>query len=448
MTRERFYAERDRRTVEYGLADPFEEPVAIVVAPSVAESDAGQVAVLGLANMAARIHRRLRLVVPDAALLVPSMVGATSLVEEVTTLVHEIDPYNELHASDSLTGFDLPEIALGVGPVDGVRLCVSADRYAVSIDRDVAPMGQDPSTIIGAAGAACVGAAALTRMSIGRTVNPRRVSFWAMTEGQVEPGPGERVSALDLGDVAVIGAGAVASGLAYWTRYVGIVGDWVFVDGDVVKLHNTNRGLGLLAADAGWAGGEPGGDIAMKAVVTADLLRVRNYPGWYDDWLVEERGHPDLLLPLANGPGLRSATGQRGEPLLLHATTSRMWTGELHRHLAEDDGCISCRFPDAPMPNFECSTSPLPDTAGPSDAALPFLSGSGGLLLLVGLIHLANGRLPDFDRNQWQMHLDLGDRRTLSSRRWSCSETCGVRRNLPRELRRRLPRGTRWAHLD
>jgi hypothetical protein len=125
-----------------------------------------------------------------------------------------------------------------------------------------------------------------------------------------------------------------------------------------------------------------------------------------------------------------------------------MWTADLHRHLAEDDGCIACRLPESTTPRLSCSTSPLPDTAAGNDAALPFLSGSAGLLLLVGLVHLISGRLPGLRPNHWQLHLDLGDRRTVSARNWSCAETCSVRRNLPRQIRRRLPRGARWSHLD
>lgn len=447
MSRDRFYAERDRRTVEYGLMDPFEAPAAIIVAPAAAESIPGQVAALALINMAARLHRRLRIVIPDVGLAVPSLVPGGSLHEVIAGLVQEIDPFNDLAITATLGRVELPPASIGVGHVGRSVLAVTADRFAARLARDVTPFDVAPSTVIGAAGAACLGAAALTRLSLGEDVAATCVSLWDFAEGSSR-GPSDAVGPLDLGFVAVLGAGAVASALAYWVRHLGVTGDWVFVDGDNVELHNTNRSLGLFARHAGWVDGEPIREPAPKADMAAELLGVRSYPGWYDDWVPSEHSPPDVVLPLANGPGLRSAVGQRGEPLLLHATTSTSWTAELHRHLAEDDGCIACRLPESATASLACSTSPLPDAPGGSDAALPFLSGAAGLLLLTGLVHLMNGRLPAFDANHWQLHLDLGPRHLITSRTWPCWQTCTVRRNLPRQLRRRLPRGARWSHLD
>lgn len=447
MTRADFYRSRDERTVEYGLCDPFETPVAIVVSEQAAESIAGQIAALGAVNMAARIHRGLRLVVPEVPLAVPGIAGESSLHQEAASLVHEIDPYNDLVVARYLKSRELPETTLGIGPVPNVPVSVTADRFVASLGPDLSPFGTAPSTVIGGAAAACLAAAALTQMSFGRLPAPRSISLWDLAEGNEAVGPADRPGPLDLGSVAVIGAGAVASALAYWIRYVGISGDWEFVDGDVVELHNTSRGLGLLARHAGWVDCELGHHQEMKAPVTAKLLGARSFPGWYDDWLAGNPGQPDLVLPLANGPGLRRAIAQRGEPLLIHATTSRMWTAELHRHLAEDDDCIACRLPESQAASFSCSSSPLPDTLAGHDAALPFLSGGAGVLLLAGLTHLQHGRLPGKSANHWQLHLDLG-RRTLSSRSWRCESSCTIRRHLPRELRRQLPRGVRWSYLD
>src|SRR5205807_338072 len=160
---------------------------------------------------------------------------------------------------------------------------------------EVDPFGTAGSTVVGASAASCLGAAALTQMSLGRTVGPRMISLWELAQGDVSRGPGESVVPLDLGSVAVVGAGAVASALAYWTSYIGVVGDWVFVDGDIVALHNTNRSVGLFARHAGWVDGEPGGDVSTKAIVTGELVGARHYPGWYEDWLVDEPSHADLV---------------------------------------------------------------------------------------------------------------------------------------------------------
>jgi hypothetical protein len=447
VSRERFYAERDRRTVEYGLVDPFEDPVGIVVSKQAAESVAGQVAALGLINMAARLHRALRVVVPDVPLMVSSMVGASSLLDEAGRLVLEIDPFNDLVVTAATQGA-MPTASVGVGRVAGVARCLSADRYAAFLGSDVPDFSAAPSTVLGAGASACLGAAALAGLSLGRDIPPARLSMWELTEARGEPGPDD-LAPLELGTVAVVGGGAVACALAYWTQYVAVVDAdaWLFVDGDLIELHNTNRGLGFFSRHAGWPEGEPGGEPAKKAPVVAGLLRADYFEGWYDAWVAARGPRPDLVVPLANGPGLRAAIAERGEPILVHATTSPMWTAELHRHVAEPDGCIVCRLPERSGAPLVCSTSPLPDSSG-NDAALPFLSAGAGLLLLAGLVHLGNGRLATFDANHWQAHLDLVGRRVLSSRHWGCTTNCTLRRNLTQDLRRRLPRSGRWAHLD
>lgn len=446
MNREEFYQLRDQRTFEYGIREPFENPVGIVVSEAAAETVGGQVCTLGLVNMAARLHRRLRLVVPAVPLLVPSWIGGDSLESEVSATVTSIDPFNDCVVRPDLAELEIPAAAIGVGAVSDVPLCIGAEGFAGWIIAGPALFASAPSTIIGGAVGACLGAAALCQIALDRHPGERRVSMWAMDDS-TQPGASESLAPIDVGSVAVIGAGAVASALAYWLRYVGSRGNWQFVDHDQAELHNTNRGLGLRAADAGWTGRDLSGERAFKAATTAALVGAASYTGWYDDWVRKEAAYPDLVLPLANGPGLRNAIGQRGEAVLLHATTSRIWTAELHRHLASRDGCIACRLPETLTPQLSCSTSPLPDAQASNDAALPFLSGSAGLMLLTGLVHLADGRLADFGPNQWVWHLDLPDR-VIRGRTWSCESGCGVMRNMPRDLRRRLPRGQRWTYLD
>ncbi len=450
MSKERFYQERDRRAAEYGLPGaPFGRPAGIVVSQQAAQSRGGQIAVMALTNMAARLHRTLRLVVPDVPLLVPSMVAGNSLTDEVRLLVQAIDPYNDFELEVSADMIDIPDISIGVGDVKGVPLSIGADGYLAHLSAEGMAFSSVPSTSLGAGMAACLGSAALTRLALGELPAPVRFSLWDLAEGEAaSPGPIDGPWPLDVGSVAVIGAGAVGSALAYWLHAVGgVAEDWEFVDGDLVELHNTGRALGLLPAHAGWVDGEAGHPKSEKAPVAARLLGARSFTGWYDQWVIGG-GHPDLVLPLANGPGLRSAIGQRGEPILIHATTSRSWTAELHRHLASRDGCIACRFPENAMPQLSCSTSPLPGQVESNDASLAFLSGTAGLLLLTGLIHLANGRMPKFGPNHWQVHLDLASRTLVSRHRWQCGARCDLARNLQLDLRRALPRGQRWAHLD
>jgi hypothetical protein len=216
----------------------------------------------------------------------------------------------------------------------------------------------------------------------------------------------------------------------------------VIVDGDLVELHNTNRSLGLLAADAGWPNSEP----VNKAVAAARLLGAEPFPGWYHQWLTaHDDTRPDLVLPLANDRGVRHAISQGGANLVLHATTSSNWTAELHRHIAGRDDCINCRIPDQRQPRFACSTGPTqPGTTTSSDAALPFLSGAAGLLLATARIRLQVGTLQHGPQNHWRLFLELGHQ-TWQKSRHRCLGSCT--QVLDTSIRRAVNRGTRWETI-
>jgi hypothetical protein len=446
--RESFYRERDLRTANYGLPAPLLEiPVGIALGSEALLNPAGQAAGLALINMVARLHRSIRVVTPDGQLLVRSLAGGSSFAEAAYLLVKAIDPFNDIQI-EKPGKLTLPQPTLGIGSDTGARWVVSANRYTASIGNEPLPFGADPSTLLGACLAASFGAATLINLVLGAEPIGRRVSLWSLDEESGEmSGPGESTFPLDVGDVAVIGAGAVGSSLAYWLMLLGVRGHWVFVDRDQVELHNTSRSLGLLAADAGWSAQGPSGIRSYKAETTGTLLHMSNAVLWYDEWIEQSDFIPDLLLPLANGPGLRRLVGQRGDPVLLHATTSRNWSADLHRHLAESDGCIACRFPDNELPQFECSTSSVTTDSQPVDAALPFLSASAGLLLVTALERLACDRLELGHSNNWELYLDSRTAPLIRSRRWECSGTCTVRRNMPQQVRRRIPRG-RWSKID
>jgi len=108
---------------------------------------------------------------------------------------------------------------------------------------------------------------------------------------EADAGP-EVTGPLDVGDVLVAGAGAVGSCLLYWLREIGVVGSWDVVDGDIIKLHNTNRSLGFMAADAGW----PTGDPAQKAQQAAHLISATPHVQWYHECIeIHPTSRPDLV---------------------------------------------------------------------------------------------------------------------------------------------------------
>lgn len=439
--RERFYAERDRRTAEYGI-DPatLEAPVAVMVGEDAAASRPGQVAVLALVNMLARIHRSIAIAVPPAPLIARSLVPAQDLRDAVVATAVAIDPFIRIEVvEDRPSG--APSVGVGELLPHGLDVYAGADG-AVGILRDEpTPVSPADPTILGAGLGVCLTAADLLHLVVaGRRPFPRRVSAWGFGEGVAADRGPDVLAPVDVGDVLVVGAGAVGSGLLYWLREIGIMGEWEVVDGDVVRLHNTNRSLGFVAADAGWPDGEP----LPKADRTAGLVGATPFVGWYDQWIqAHPSSRPDLVLPLANDRGVRHLIANRGEPILMSATTSPHETAALHRQIAGRDDCMDCRFPDASVPRFECSTGSIDTEKGTStDAALPFLSAAAGLLLAAGLLQLQAGGIIERPENQWTLWAATQNRSWQFSRR-QCNEDC--RSAMPIEAVRSINRHTRWG---
>ena len=453
--RARFYQERDRRTVGYGIPSyHLELPVGLSVGRDAANSLAGQVLVLAAVNMMCRVHRRIHMDIPDSDLMITTLAGGRTLREAAEALAQAIDPFIQLsrHPDEVVP-------TLGIGNVSAA-LHVGAEGYAAEIRQGICPISDHPATAIGAGLAACLGTASLFQMAIQSRPVLRRVSLWRFQEGpQADAGPCLPLAPVAVGDRAVlVGAGAVGSAVLYWLRQLGVTGHWVVVDGDLVELHNTNRSLGLLAKHAGWPEGLPGGKAKNKANVGAALIAAEAVPKWYHDWVPEMGGRPDFLIPAANDYGIRSAVSQLGLPLMIHGSTSPRWSAELHRHGPLDD-CLTCRFPPNAFPDLSCSegpaaprgnhgserSDPAPSTTVSGDTALPFLSAAAGLLVVAALHQLETEYL-DEPVNLQRLLFESGIQRTWQVTRKQCRPNCQGRPS--RGVRKTLNKGRRWAVLD
>ena len=440
--RDRFYRLRDQRSVAYGASETaLDRFVGIVAEPRIAELGPVQVALLSVANMMARVHRRLAVQVPDVPLVRPSMFGGNaSLREAIVEAILAINPFAEVE----LRAPTADEPSIGAGDA-GATVSVGFDGPTAFVSSQAQPaLGKGRPATLGASLAACLGAAELYKIAHGESLRASSFSVWQLVGLDWTSGP-DHLPRLNVGDVAVVGAGAVSSALAYWLSDVGHEGDWLVLDGDAVELHNTNRSLAFTAADAGW----PAGPARAKVDVVAPLLGGRGLPLWYDEWVRREpAARPDLILPLANEQGVREAIGQRGLPVILHATTSRAWQAQLHQHIVGRDDCIGCRFPSA-QPKFECSAGPVLNRSdngrSDGDAALPFLSATAGLLLLVGLYRLTLSEDPAraSPKNLRWVSFDGGPSR-FGAARASCGSACSAPSVA---LVRRVSAGNRWLRL-
>jgi hypothetical protein len=447
--RDTFYAERDKRTVQYGgVTEALERPVLIVVGSDAAGTRAGQVAALALVNMAARVHRRIGLRLPVAPLAARSLIPAHDLQEAAIKTARAINPVLDIDLNPGApTTAYAATAGLGRQVPDNLDLYLDWQGGRGTLATSPNPPGvPDADAMFVSATASILGAAALFRLVHNQPI--QRADFNPLELTSDAAHTRDHTGPIDVGDVLTVGAGAVTSALLYWIRELRPRGSWDVVDGDDAVLHNTNRCLTMIAADAGWPAGEPTGMLLNKAIVGARAIGGRAHTQWYDQWQPNHEARHDLVLPLANGRDVRTLIAQRGEPLLLHATTSPHWTAELHRHLPGRDDCPTCRIPDNTQPRLACSTGPaIPDDPDSPDAALPFLSAAAGLLLAAALAELPEGAALQDRFNHWQLDLTFG---TSPLRARQHPPRQGCRHQQPSHIRQAVQRNDprRWDYLD
>lgn len=436
-----FEHEFHSRTLAYlpGFADDG-RPVVVTIGED-AQTPTGHALTHCLINLLARAHRRIVVVGDlDRPLECASLFGYRTLRDATVGLAAAINPYIEVTRAAAVPTERL--ISLGVG-TDLAELQLGADGWVAILGHD-ATLGDTDASMIGAALAACLGShAAFARLTGTGDARAGRWSAWDYLTSSDGQGPA-LVGPLDVGRVLCAGAGAVASALAFFAAFFGIAGAWTVVDGDLVDVSNLNRQLAFLAADAGWSG--------RPSANKADLLSARlgpaarRSPEWYGvDARVVDAQY-DVILALANEYGVREALAYRQSTVVLHATTSANWQAQVHRHVAGHDDCLPCRLP-GDTPKMRCSEGEVPTPAGASmDAALPFLSATAGLMLLVELIRLARGRLLDTPHNY--VAVEFNGPNVPAARRAIASCRPGCRTRLARHSRRSADAHSRWAYLD
>lgn len=439
----RFYDLRDGRLRSLGASTAaLTEPVGVAVGHDAAETRVGQIITLGLVNLLARAHRRLVLVVPDVPRIAGTLVEHPSLLETVEQTARAINPFIDIRVE---TAFPRDIVSVSVGATSGVPTRYYAGAKGAIAFLATRPLVIDdrPSSLLGGSFAACLAAAACFRSVHGDRFRDRAVSIWNFREGDLaDPGPWE-LGPLDIGSVGLLGAGAVAGALAYWLHDRGVEGEWRIVDRDLAELHNTSRAMHLTAAHAGW----PDGKAAYKADPAATLIGATPVRLWHDEWFGgAEYERPDLVIPAANERGVRHDVALLGYEVVVHAATSRNWTAELHRHIADVDDCLRCRYPSRVERVFACAEGPArPGAEGEAaDAALPFLSGAAGALLMAGLSQLEARALGVLETNHHVFRFDAAGPMVRSFRR-QCREECSG--GLKREVRTQLNADSRWAEL-
>lgn len=460
-----FYEKRDDRTVRIVESHNYRDAEILLLAtPDVANSTAGQVSLLTAANITSRFCRHVDVVTDDVTMANQSSTKMDSLHSQC---------YQEMQAADPFGSFD---ISTDVGENEYDAALVFGDE-SVSAGTTIHAIGggwrghvfrTDYTAVdekwtaaenpIGPAVAACLGTAELFKSLVGVADDALcdSMTFDAFGMEYVEDGMelDERPSfpeVIALGDVQMVGVGAVGSSLLYFLRYLPVDGALTLVDHDEVEYSNLNRSPLFSARDAVYG--------TNKATVGERFMKGRipttAYSETYNDYVeAQGAGTPDVVIPVANERGVRATIQENYPPVMVHTTTGD-WKIHNRRHIPTVDACLRCHFPvEAPRPEGGCARGELPDQATVSDsakdedntpdAALPFVSMFAGVLLAGELVKLT---LSDYPYTRNIVEVGLNPPFDFSST-WTKRDECGFCNNLDEDLYRSLIQNTRFATLS
>jgi hypothetical protein len=369
-TAEAFYALRDDRTDR--CVEPFTEGrayqrkhVAVVVDPVRAATTAGRAM---LNTVTALLARWCRVVTVVSA---PS-----SSVDSALAAMRDADPYGAFGTALTIpVNADFVLHLGGHGHADAVLIDGSGWIAQIGPANVVQEGLNDAVHPLGALAAACLGVAEVFRRSVGLPpLDAARMMDlydlrWTNTSTELP------VARRDIGNVLLVGAGAVGSGLAYALACSGFIGCFTIIDYDRIKIENFNRSPlcscsthNVLKADA----------VAQTLLAAGSAATP--FPGSWDDFVHTGQlgAHREAIwVPVANEGGVRSAVQRNFPPIAVHGSTSVNWSVNYGRHQPGTDDCFLCRFPTqaAPPAALACSTSAVPVSEGVTvDAALPFAS--------------------------------------------------------------------------
>jgi hypothetical protein len=289
---------------------------------------------------------------------------------------------------------------------------INAAGWLASISTKPVSMPTAPDeNVMGAMAAAALGGAQLFKLALGfpRENHVKSGLFdlyrcaWTETHN-VGPWP----IALELGNLLMVGAGSIGSSAAYCMGLARICCNLFVLDKDEVKVENFNRSPIFGRRTFGVAKA-----TAIEQFLADSTINCTSEPLWWDEFLLRRPRSSfdfDIWLPLANEFGVRRSMQHHVPPLMIHASTTANWGVNHARHIPGRDDCLADRFPQQLSSNaLTCSEGPVQIEEVSVDAALPFASFFGGLLITADLVRTqlpGYPQTPNFGLFDWYGSLD------------------------------------------
>jgi hypothetical protein len=323
-----------------------------------------------------------------------------SLQSFLTRKIKAIDPFCELSFRHDPNCKVTLELFIGeVKDSTTDHICISSSGWLAGCGFNQPlqmPASQTNQSFIGAAFAACLGAAEAFRFLNGQqsTSYSQWYSLWSNVVG-VDPSllmDGPPLKDLDLGKVHIVGCGAIGSSFTFLFPFSECSAKFQVIDPDHVESWNTTSSLLFDFDDAV--------NKRKKAVICANYLMsvgyetgepcLEDYKRFPYEYNAEDPRSPDVIMCFANEHNIWATIQNNFPPLAFHATTSRSWGLSVGRHIPLVDECMVCTFKDLMKTEFKpvCSEVEVKDKSSDQTRTdiLPFLSPAAAIIAFCELV--------------------------------------------------------------
>jgi len=404
-TASEWYRLRDDRTIRSAaVSSTFIEAfkAGIKVSPTVKNSYSIQIMTLLTLNMLSRWCRNIVVEIPPVkSIIKPSRDAQFS--DWLIEIMYANDPYGNFKIG-TISHYEV-DVILHIGiPSDyevGSHFWIDGFGWHAGIGKGINPddtKNNETKNLIGPSFAACLGVSELLQYCLKIPTRNDFMKWYSLYDNQSIEGKPDALKnpeipqTFNLGNIHLIGVGAVGSSLTYLLGLTGWSGNIILIDFDSVEIPNCASSLLFTAADA--FNEDSKSSTGVKYLRDSDFMCI-GVNDSYSHFLennYSSKMDPDIILCLANEQNIWNTVQTKYPPLVLHGTTTSSWGINMGRHIPLKEWCIMCRFEHNVRVKFRppCGTSEIPvhNLEESVLANLPFLSPASAIIILAELFKL------------------------------------------------------------
>jgi molybdopterin/thiamine biosynthesis adenylyltransferase len=393
---EAFYSLRDDRTLRLVGKNDYRNKAVLIAIDDELQTLNGQTILLSSSNLIARFCRNIDVICDESidTIHISPKFYRKKVADTTMKMLKSIDPYGNFRIVKKPRAEYDAVLAVGT-PSSGVSpdVWINSNGWIAYISKTEIelPNGRKKQNPIGAGAAACFGTGEIFKHLLDIKDKNRyieKVTFSSLDYSMncadfLNPDLPEDIR---LGNVQMVGAGAIGSGVVFFLCMLPITGSLTLIDNENIDVSNLNRYM-IATLD----------DVNMPKIKVATeylghhQIEIASYQCRYNEYTRNEgAGNFDVVLPLVDNNEARHQV-QMNMPLLTIYGTTGEWAFTIGRHKALEYDCLICRYPNLESIDESCGTATVSERTEKGSleehiAAVSFVSALAGVLTAGELI--------------------------------------------------------------